>query len=238
MVEQFKVADASVDELYGAMDWLLKRHSRIHNKLARRHFKDGALVLYDLTSSYFEGSTCTLARHGYNRDGKKGKLPVNYGLLCDVRGRPVAVSVHEGNVSDTQTLLADIERLQKRFGLRRLVIVGERGMITQIKINVLRELNGIDWISALKSAAIRKLMRNGALQTHQFDEVNLFEIIHPDYPGERLVACRNVAHGPVNRCCRRPGRLSLRSKTGWLAGPSPGALELACGSVRKSSATR
>ena len=108
-----------------------------------------------------------------------------------MRGRPVAVSVHAGNVSDTQTLLAEIERLQKRFGLKRLVVVGDRGMITQTKIKVLRELNGIDWISALKSAAIRKLIRNGALQTQRFDEVNLFEIIHPDYPGERLVACRN-----------------------------------------------
>ena len=209
LVEQFKVDNSSVDELYAAMDWLLKRQSRIKNKLAHRDFKNAELMLYDLTSSYFEGCTCPLARHCYNRDLKKGKLQVNYRRLCDVRGRPVAVSVHEGNVSDTQTLLAEIERLQKRFGVKRLVIVGDRGMITQTKINVLRELIGIDWISALKSGAIRKLIRNQALQTERFNEVNLFEIIHPGYPGERLVAFRN---GRLAQC-RTQTRESLLQAT-------------------------
>ena len=190
LAQTFGVGDAGVDELYGAMDWLLKRQNRIQGKLARRLFTEGGLVLFDLTSSYVEGRHCPLARRGYSRDGKKGKLQVNFGLLCDVRGRPAAVSVHRGDIGDTATLAGEVERLQKRFGLARVVLVGDRGMIVQARIDALRKLDGVDWITALKSAAIRKLMRRGALD--RLDEVDLFELFHPDFPGERLVACRNT----------------------------------------------
>ncbi len=189
--EMFGVDDAEVDELYAAMDWLGKRQNRIQGKLARRHFRDGGLVLFDLTSSYFEGTTCPLGRRGHNRDGKKGKLQVNFGLLCDVGGCPVSVSVYAGNIGDPKTLLPEVARLQKRFGLQRVAIVGDRGMIAQTRITELKKLDGVDWITALKSATIQKLIRTSSLDVARFDEVNLFEILHPDYPGERLVACRN-----------------------------------------------
>ena len=191
LAEDFAVAQTSEDELYAAMDWLLARQDTIQKQLAARHLEDGALVLYDLSSSYFEGTTCPLARLGYSRDGKKGKLQVNYGLLTDARGCPVAVSVHEGNTADPQTLMPAIERLRNDFGLARLVLVGDRGMIAHKAIEVLREQQGIDWITALKSGAIRTLVNGGQLQLGLFDERNLFELTHADYPGERLVACRN-----------------------------------------------
>ena len=194
LARTFGVDDAGVDELYQAMDWLLQRQNRIQGKLAKRLFREGGLVLYDLSSTYVEGACCPLARRGYNRDGKKGKLQVNFGLLCDVRGRPAAVSVHPGNTGDTRTILPEVERLQKRFGLSRVVLVGDRGMIVQTTIDALRQLDGLDWISALKGASVAKMMRRGALEG--LDTVNLFELFHPDFPGERLVACRNprLAH--------------------------------------------
>jgi transposase len=148
-------------------------------------------VLYDLSSSYFEGTTCPLARRGYSRDGRKGKLQVNYGPLTDVRGCPVAVSVHEGNMADSQTLMPEIDRLRNDFGLERLVMVGDRSMIAQTAIDALKTQSGVDWITALKNGAIRELTATGSLQLGLFDERNLFEIAHPDYPGEHLVACRN-----------------------------------------------
>ena len=191
LAEDFRVAGAGEDELYAAMDWLLKRQPAIEKKLAARHLESGGLVLYDLSSSYFEGTRCPLARLGYNRDGKKGKLQVNYGLLADPRGCPVAVSVHEGNTADPETLLPTIDRLRDRFDLRQLVMVGDRGMISNKAIEVLRDEPGIGWISALKSTSIRSLIKQGHLQLDLFDERNLFELAHPDYPGERLVACRN-----------------------------------------------
>lgn len=193
LAEDFGVADASEDELYAAMDWLLARQDRIQKKLAARHLEEGSLVLYDLSSSYFEGTTCPLAQLGYNRDGKKGKLQVNYGLLTDGRGCPVAVSVHEGNTADPQTLMPAIDRLRHDFGLSQLVMVGDRGMIAHKAIAALRAQEGIGWITALKSGAIRTLIKQGQLQLGLFDERNLFEFSHPDYPGERLVACRNPA---------------------------------------------
>jgi transposase len=191
LAEDFGVADAGEDELYAAMDWLLKRQPTLERKLAARHLETGGLVLYDLSSSYFEGSTCPLARLGYSRDGKRGKLQVNYGLLTDARGCPVAVSVYEGNTADAETLMPEIDRLKDRFELDRLVMVGDRGMISHKAIEALREHSGVGWISALKSASIRTLVRGGYLQLDLFDERNLFELTHPDYPGERLVACRN-----------------------------------------------
>jgi len=191
LAEHFRVTDASEDELYAAMDWLLAGQSRIQKKLAARHLHEDGLVLYDLSSSYFEGKTCPLAQRGYNRDGKKGKLQVNYGLLTDVRGCPVAVSVYPGNTSDPQTLMPEIDRLRNDFGIAQLVMVGDRGMISHKAIEVLREKEGIDWITALKSGAIRSLIDQGQLQLGLFDECNLFEFTQPDFPGERMVACRN-----------------------------------------------
>ena len=191
LAEDFGVADASEDDLYAAMDWLLARQNTVQKKLAARHLSAGGLVLYDLSSSYFEGSCCPLAKLGYNRDGKRGLLQVNYGLLTDARGCPVAVSVYEGNVADSQTVMPEIKRLREDFGVEQLVMVGDRGMISNKAIDELRETEGIAWITALKSVSIRALVEQGHLQLGLFDERNLLELSSPDYPGERLVACRN-----------------------------------------------
>ena len=185
------VGDADEDALYEAMDWLLERQAGIERKLATRHLRAGGFVLYDLTSSYFEGTTCPLAAFGHNRDGKKGKLQVNYGLLTDGRGCPVAVSVFKGNTGDAPTLLPAVQRVRERFGIEQLVVVGDRGMISQTQITTLKRLEGVDWITALKTGAIRALVAEGHVQLGLFDEHNLFELTHPDFPGERLVACRN-----------------------------------------------
>lgn len=189
--ELLNVDSADEDELYNAMDWLLKRQGRIEKKLAKRHLEEGGLALYDLTSSYFEGLTCPLAKMGHNRDGKKGKLQVNYGLLTNKSGVPVAVSVFDGNSGDPKTLLPQVEKVRSEFGISRFVLVGDRGMITQKQVEALREVENTDWISALRPEAIRKLIKGGCIQMGLFDERNLFEIEHPDWPGERLVACRN-----------------------------------------------
>ena len=191
LAEDFGVADADEDDLYAAMDWLLAHQDTIEKKLAARHLSEGALVLYDLSSSYFEGSTCPLAKLGYSRDGRKGMLQVNYGLLTDRRGCPVAISVYEGNVADSSTLMPELKRLRESFGIERLVMVGDRGMICQKSIDEMRQSAGIDWITALKSASIRALVEQGQLQLGLFDERNLLELESPRYPGERLVACRN-----------------------------------------------
>jgi DDE family transposase len=192
LADDLGVADADEDDLYGAMDWLLARQDAIERKLAARHLTSGGLALYDLTSSYFEGSHCPLAARGYSRDGRKGKLQVNWGLLADRRGCPVAVSVFEGNTADPATLLPQADRLRQQFGLDSMVLVGDRGMISTASIEPLRA-ERFGWITALKSGQIRSLLHDGALQMDLFDERNLFELHHPDYPGERLVACRNPA---------------------------------------------
>jgi transposase len=191
LAEALGVADASEDDLYRAMDWLLPRQDTIQKKLGARHLSEGSLVLYDLSSSYFEGTCCPLAKLGYSRDGRRGLLQVNYGLLTDARGCPVAVSVHEGNVADSQTLMPQVQRLRQDFGIQQLVIVGDRGMISNTLIEELRETEGIGWITALRSVSIRALVEQGQLQLDLFDERNLVELSSPDYPGERLVACRN-----------------------------------------------
>lgn len=193
LAEDFGVADATEDDLYAAMDWLLARQDAIEQKLAARHLREDALVLYDLSSSYFEGSTCPLAKRGYSRDGRPGTLQVNYGLLTDARGCPVAVSVFEGNTSDSLTFLPAVQRVRERFGLAQVVMVGDRGMVSQKAIDDLRGQGGIDWITALKSVSIRCLLEQGQLQLGLFDQRNLAEITTPEYPGERLVACRNDA---------------------------------------------
>jgi transposase len=189
--QEFGVSDASEDDLYAAMDWLLGAQDRIQKKLATRHLNEDALVLYDLSSSYFEGSHCPLAKLGYSRDGKPGTLQVNYGLLTDGRGCPVAVSVFDGNTSDSKTFLPQVQRVREQFGIQRLGVVGDRGMISQKAIDAMRADEGIDWITALRSSAIRALVEQRQVQMGLFDERNLLEISSPDFPGERLVACRN-----------------------------------------------
>jgi hypothetical protein len=193
LAEDFGVVDATEDDLYGAMDWLLARQDAVQKKLASRHLRVGGLVLYDLSSSYFEGSHCPLAKRGYNRDGKTGKLQVNYGLLTDPRGCPVAVSVHEGNTSDSTTFMPAVHKLREDFGIEQMVMVGDRGMVSHKAIAELRDTDGVGWITALKSASIRSLVEQGQLQLGLFDRRNLLELASPDYPGERLVACRNDA---------------------------------------------
>src|SRR6202795_265687 len=188
LAQEFGVADATENDLYAAMDWLLARQNTIQKKLAARHLSPGGLVLYDLSSSYFEGSTCPLAKLGYNRDGKKGLLQVNYGLLTNARGCPVAVSVHEGNVADSQTFMPAVKQLREDFSVQQLVMVGDRGIISSKAIAELRQTDGIGWITALKSASIRVLVEQGQLQLGLFDERNLLELSSPAYPGEGLVA--------------------------------------------------
>ena len=183
--------DVTEDHIYEAMDWLLKRQKRIEKKLAKRHLKDGDMVLYDLTSSYFEGETCPLARIGKSRDRKRNTLQVNYGLVSTREGCPVSVSVYEGNTGDPTTLMEQAQKVRDDFGVGEMVLVGDRGMITQKQIEELRIAGGFDWITAMKTGGIRKLVEGGALQLDLFDERNLFEFAHPEYPGERLVACRN-----------------------------------------------
>lgn len=191
LADELAVADASEDDLYEAMDWLLSRQPTIERKLAARHLHENGLVLFDLTSSYFEGKSCPLAKFGHNRDGKKGKLQVNYGLLTDRRGCPVAVSVFDGNTGDPKTLMPQVRKLREDFGIQTLVLVGDRGMISQKAIDELKEIEGLAWITALKSGQIQALVEEGRLQLGLFDDRNLFELSHPDYPDERLIACRN-----------------------------------------------
>jgi len=178
-------------ELYRALDWLGARQAAIEGALARRHLKDGALVLYDVSSSWLEGRCCELARFGYSRDGRKGKLQIVYGLLCAADGCPVAVEVFEGNTADPMTLSAQIDKLKERFGLSRVVLVGDRGMITSARIRDELRPAGLDWITALRAPQIRALVDAGAFQLSLFDERDLAEITAPDFPGERLVVCRN-----------------------------------------------
>jgi len=191
--DELSVSDATEDDLYAALDWLVKRQPRIEKKLASRHLTEGGLVLYDLSSSYFEGEACPLAMRGYSRDKKKGKLQVNYGLLTDQRGCPVSISVFPGNSGDPKTLLGQVTKVKEQFNIERMVVVGDRGMISQKQIDNLKMIKGkgIDWITALRSGQISKLMLDGTINMSLFDERDLIEFTHPDFPGERLVVCRN-----------------------------------------------
>lgn len=209
LAEELNVSNADEDDLYDAMDWLLVRQGRIEKKLAARHLLEGSLVLYDVTSSYYEGRTCPLARFGHNRDRKKGKLIIVYGLLTDRAGRPVAVTVYHGNTGDPSTVPDQVKKLRKRFGLCSVVLVGDRGMLTQTQIDKLKDYPGLGWISALRSRAIRKLVNGGNLQMSLFDEKNLAEIHSPEFSGERLVACYN----PLLAEERRKKRGSLLAAT-------------------------
>ena len=181
------------EELYRALDWLAVRQAAIETALARRHLTGGTLVLYDVTSSYMEGRCCPLAQFGYNRDRKKGKLQIVYGLLCAPDGCPIAVEVFEGNTGDPSTLPNQVTKLKQRFGLDHVVLVGDRGMITQARITQDIEPAGLDWITALRAPAIRGLLEGGAFQMSLFDDRDMAAITSPDFPGERLILCRNHA---------------------------------------------
>ena len=185
------VGEVAYDELYQALDWLLARQGAIETALARRHLKGGTLVLYDVSSSYVEGRCCPLAKRGYNRDGKKGKLQIVYGLLCAADGCPVAVEVFDGNTGDPKTLAVQIDKLKVRFGLAHVVLVGDRGMITQARIREDVVPANLDWITALRAPDIKALAEDGKLQLTLFDERNMAVITSPDFPGERLIVCRN-----------------------------------------------
>jgi hypothetical protein len=206
----FGVADAGTDEIYAAMDWLTGRQRGIEKKLAARHLSPGGIAMFDLSSSWVEGSKCELAAFGHSRDGKRGRRQVEYGLLTDRQGRPVAVEVFAGNTSDPESFKTAIVRVRKDFGIDRLIMVGDRGMITGTRIDDLRKLDGMDWITALKAPAIAKLAADGGpLQMSLFDTQNFAEISHPDYPGERLVCC----HNPVLAADRARTREELLANT-------------------------
>ena len=187
------VAGADEDDLYDAMDWVLERQEAIENSLAARHLTNGTLVLYDVSSAAFEGHTCPLGKIGHARDGVKGRLQIVYGLLCSPAGVPIAIEVFDGNTADPKTLAAQITKLKTRFGLSRVCLVGDRGMLTSARIRDELRPAQLDWISALRAPQIKALVGDGALQLSLFDEQNLFEITHPDYPHERLVCCHNPA---------------------------------------------
>lgn len=193
LAEDLGVQGATTDDVYAAMDWLHPRQGRIEAALARRHLAAGDLVLYDLSSSYYEGRHCPLAAFGYSRDKKRGAPQINYGLMTDRDGRPIAIEVFKGNTADPSAFVAAAAKLKDRFGVAGIVAVGDRGMITQTGIDALAELGGIGWVTALRAPAIQGLADKGAIQLSLFDETNLAEISHPDFPDERLVCCRNPA---------------------------------------------
>jgi len=190
--EILAVGDTDEDDLYDAMDWLVKRQEKIEQGLAKKHLGEGSMILYDLTSTYFEGRTCPLAKFGHSRDGKRGKLQIVFGLLCSREGIPVGVEVFEGNTSDPKTLASQIKKIRELFGIKRVVLVGDRGMITRTRIDDdIRDVDGMDYITALRFSQIGKLVDEGSLQMSLFDKRDLVEIESPEYPGERLIACRN-----------------------------------------------
>ncbi len=188
------VQDATTDEVYAAMDWLGRRQGAIESRLAKRHLTPGGLVLYDLSSSYVEGRCCPLAARGHSRDKKRGKSQIEYGLVTDREGRPVSIEVFAGNTGDPTAFVAAASKVKERFGLDDVVMVGDRGMITRARIKALKETGSLGWITALRAPAIKALAADdGPLQLSLFDETNLAEIAHPDYPGERLICAKNPA---------------------------------------------
>jgi len=208
--EELAVEDASEAELLAAMDWLLARQERIERTLARRYLAEGGFVLYDLSSSYLEGRKCPLAALGYSRDGKRGKLQISYGLTCSPEGRPVAIEVFDGALHDDKTLPSALERIKQRFGIERVVVCGDRGMVTEANIATLKQ-HGFDWITALRAPQIKNLVDAGELQLSLFDETNLAEIAADAYPGERLVVCRNP-HVARERARKREALLTATDK--------------------------
>ena len=215
------VADASTDEVYAAMDWLVARQDRIEAGLAKRHLAPGGLVMFDLSSSWMEGTTCPLAKRGYSRDHKGGKLQIEYGLMTDPDGRPVAVEVFAGNTADPTAFIAAVDKVRDRFKLSGVVMVGDRGMITSARIAAIKDLGGLDWISALRAPDIKKLATSGVLQLSLFDMANLAEISHPDFPDERLIACKN----PALAVLRAAKRVELLAATEALLEPIKASVE-------------
>ena len=192
LVDTLQLGSATADDLYEAMDWLFSRQGRIENRLAKQHLSNGTLVLYDVSSTYFEGRCCPLARLGHSRDERPGNLQIVFGVLTNAEGCPVAVEVFEGNTGDPKTVASQVRKLLERFKLERIVLVGDRGMLTSARIREdLKTVDGVDWITALRAPQIQALVTAGALQLSFFDQRDLAEITHPDYPGERLIACRN-----------------------------------------------
>jgi len=233
------VAGAARDEVYQAMDWLGGRQDAIEAQLAGRHLAEGGMAMFDLSSSWMEGSHCDLAARGYSRDGKKGKLQIEYGLLTDPEGRPVAIRVFPGNTADPAAFIEAVDLVRDTFGLRQLTLVGDRGMITSARIEALKDLGGLSWITCLRAPAIKALAADdGPLQMSLFDTHDLAEIAHPDYPGERLIACRNPALADLRAAKRESmlaatetllATLSARVQAGRLA--SADAIGVALGKV-------
>lgn len=192
LAQECRLGAVDENDLYEAMDWLVDRQGRIEEKLASRHLQEGTFVLYDLTSTWYEGHACPLAKRGHSRDKKKGKLQIEFGLLCDIQGRPVAVEVFDGNTGDPATVASQIQKIRERFKLKRVVVVGDRGMLTEARIREeFKGIEGLDWISALRGPAIKKLLENKDFTPSLFDDRDMAEITSPDYPGERLMVCRN-----------------------------------------------
>ena len=192
LAEECHLGAVDEDDIYEAMDWLVERQGRIEEKLASRHLEEGTFVLYDLTSTWYEGHVCPLAKRGHSRDKKTGKLQIEFGLLCDINGRPVAVEVFDGNTGDPATVASQIQKIRDRFNLKRVVVVGDRGMLTEARIrDEFKGVEGLDWISALRGPAIKKLMENRDFTMSLFDDRDMAEITSPDFPGERLMVCRN-----------------------------------------------
>jgi transposase len=210
LAEMLQLAALTEDDLYAAMDWLLERQQRIEKRLAAQHLEEGTVVLYDISSTYFEGRHCPLAKLGHSRDERSGNLQIVFGLLTNAQGCPVAVEVFEGNTADPKTVPAQVKKLRERFRLRQLILVGDRGMLTSARIREdLEKAEGLEWITALRAPQIQKLAAAGVLQLSLFDEKDLAEITHPDYPGERLIACRN----PLLAAARARKRAELLAAT-------------------------
>ena len=209
LAEELSLEDTDEDDLYEAMDWLLERQDRIERKLAKRHLAEGDPVLYDVSSSYYEGQTCPLMQFGHNRDGKRDRPIVVYGVLADSMGRPLAVEAYAGNTGDPTTVPDQVEKIRGRFGLERVVLVGDRGLLTETQINHLKRYPGLGWVSALRHHQIRRLVESEAVQLSLFDERHLAEVRSPDYPGERLIVC----HNPLLAEHRRQKREALLTAT-------------------------
>ena len=232
--EALGLGEVDDDELYAALDWLLERQAAIETALARRHLQNGTLVLYDVSSSYMEGRCCPLAKRGYSRDGRKGTLQIVYGLLCAPDGCPVAIEVFDGNTGDPATLAPQIDKLKQRFGLSHVVLVGDRGMITEARLTEDVKTAGLDWITALRAPAIQELLNGGALQLTLFDTRDMASITSPEFPGERLVVCRNPDLA-AERSRKREDLLSatekdlavIRARVGRKRDPLRGTAEIA-----------
>ena len=225
---ELSLGEVDEDELYAALDWLHERQGAIETALAKRHLKGGTLVLYDVSSSYVEGRCCPLAKRGYNRDGKKGKAQIVYGLLCAADGCPVAIEVFEGNTGDPSTVADQVAKLKKRFALNHVVLVGDRGMITQARIDADLRPAGLDWITALRAPALQGLVSGGCLQMSLFDERDMAAVTSPDFPGERLIVCRN----------RDLARERARKREDLLAATERDLAKVAAATTRKTKPLR